>query len=272
MVSGFGHRPAVLAYHAVGPVPSADDPHGLVVDPGTFEEQMEYLALHRHVVSVSDTLAADSHHLPRGTVAITFDDGYRSVYELALPVLERLRLPATVFVPTAYVGGFNEWEDAGREPLAVMTSEELEDAEARGLAVESHGHRHIDLAASEPDEIRRDLGMSLEVLAGIVKRPVRFLAYPYGQASKDARETAKSLGIRGAFTTNRDTDGPFFRSRISVNTNDSSRLFHFKTAGFYETIREPRGVPDGDSARGPMHVLPCPDLAKSCWGERNSVV
>jgi peptidoglycan/xylan/chitin deacetylase (PgdA/CDA1 family) len=89
-----GRRPnlfKVLTYHRVS-------------DPEGFERQMAYLAAHYHVISVPDLLSAlrEDRPLPPYSVAITFDDAYQSFGEIAWPVLERHRLPATLFVATGY--------------------------------------------------------------------------------------------------------------------------------------------------------------------------
>src|SRR5690606_28687144 len=75
--------------------------------PEAFAEQMRYLANRFRVVSVDEVLAAyrGEERLPQRAVLITFDDAYRDVGEVAWPILRRMRLPATVFVPTACTGG-----------------------------------------------------------------------------------------------------------------------------------------------------------------------
>ena len=67
---------------------------------------MSFLRRHRHVVSLADMLEG---RLPRGrpAVAITFDDGYRSVLTNAAPILSRLGLVATMFVPTKWIAHTN---------------------------------------------------------------------------------------------------------------------------------------------------------------------
>ena len=89
----------VLCYHAV----SETWPPMLAVRPDRFERQLEHV-LERGYVATTFTEAVAAPPAPR-TVAITFDDAYRSVYELGLPILERLGLPATVFAPTEQIGG-----------------------------------------------------------------------------------------------------------------------------------------------------------------------
>lgn len=97
-------RVAILAYHGLhagecGPVDNFD---GLLLHADRFAWQMRYLARHYHVVPLDDCLASDGR--PH-RVVITFDDAYGSVHTHAFPILEALRLPATVFVPTDFVAG-----------------------------------------------------------------------------------------------------------------------------------------------------------------------
>lgn len=98
----------VLTYHRVD-TPEAR-PHldsGLIsASPTEFAEQMEHLAEHRRVVTLEEVLCAfrGEHRLPPGSVLITFDDAYEDFDRHAWPTLRRLRLSATMFVPTALPG------------------------------------------------------------------------------------------------------------------------------------------------------------------------
>jgi peptidoglycan/xylan/chitin deacetylase (PgdA/CDA1 family) len=99
-------RLPVLTYHrVVDPkrVPH-DDPSLISATPQEFRVQMEYLAARRRVLSLSELRAIrrGDMELPPDAVAITFDDAYEDFAEHAWPVLRRLGLPVTLFVPTAY--------------------------------------------------------------------------------------------------------------------------------------------------------------------------
>ena len=128
-------RVAIVNYHRVLAAPSpflASEP-----DVDIFTWQMELLARCFNVLSLRDALAAiDSGRVPPRAVCITFDDGYRSVHDLALPVLRRLGLPATVFVSSGYVDGRNMWNDRIVEAVETLPAEELDLAEF-GLGVYS---------------------------------------------------------------------------------------------------------------------------------------
>lgn len=70
-----------------------------------FRHQMKYLAKNFRVVTLSEAL----HQLQSGsinypTAAITFDDGYQNVFDVAFPILREFLLPATVFINTDFVG------------------------------------------------------------------------------------------------------------------------------------------------------------------------
>ena len=98
----------VLTYHRVLDVADARKatPGLLSATAPAFARQMEYLARHYRVVTleqVSDAFAG-GRPLPSRATLITFDDGYRDFGEVAWPILKRLGLPVTVFVPTAYPG------------------------------------------------------------------------------------------------------------------------------------------------------------------------
>jgi len=118
-------RIAIVNYHRVLAAPSpflASEP-----DIDIFTWQMELMARCFNVLSLHDALAAlASGKVPPRAVCITFDDGYRSVHELALPVLRRLKLPATVFVSSGYVNGHTMWNDRIVEAVETLPAEELD--------------------------------------------------------------------------------------------------------------------------------------------------
>jgi len=97
-------RVTVLMYHAVVSSPLAV-PDWSFLDEKAFREQLEYVARRFDVVPLSQaTRSLRQRGVQRPTAVITFDDGFHSVNEVALPVLKRMGLPATVFLVTGMVG------------------------------------------------------------------------------------------------------------------------------------------------------------------------
>ena len=98
----------VLTYHRIDELKRRPwlDPVQISASPKDFDEQMAYLATYYQMVTVSDVLAVlksrNKKDLPPRAVLVTFDDGYYDFEEQAWPILRRYKIPATLFVPTAY--------------------------------------------------------------------------------------------------------------------------------------------------------------------------
>jgi peptidoglycan/xylan/chitin deacetylase (PgdA/CDA1 family) len=105
-----GNSYAILMYHRILPSGRETIPvqAGMYVDPNMFEEHILYLKRHFHAIPFSGKFSTihpmGEASSKRPTCILTFDDGWRDFYEYAFPILERHRVPATVFLPTGYIG------------------------------------------------------------------------------------------------------------------------------------------------------------------------
>jgi peptidoglycan/xylan/chitin deacetylase (PgdA/CDA1 family) len=125
-------------------------------------------------------------------VALSFDDGMRSLATHARPVLSALGAPATLFLTTGHVGKDNHWpsqpSDAPRLPM--MSWDELRELKRAGWDIQAHTVHHPDLrtldAAALETELREPID-TIERELGHV--PTRF-AYPYGYFDERVRVAA----------------------------------------------------------------------------------
>lgn len=166
-------RLCILTYHRVLEQPTAlldSEP-----DLAAFRWQMALLADCFNVLPLADALALlESGRLPPRAVCITFDDGYRSVYDLALPVLKEFGLPATVFVTSGHVGSGNMWNDRIMAALQNLPPRELDLSDAglgrfslRTLADRKDSLRLLTEASKYlPPAARSALVRRLEAMAG----------------------------------------------------------------------------------------------------------
>lgn len=121
----------ILAYHHIAN-PGNPDLAPTVIDayPPDFEEQMRYVAAHYNVISSWDLVRSlrEGYTLPPRALIITFDDGYMCFKDTAFPVLKRLNLPSTLFVPTDYPDkpGTLFWWDAIYRSLSQTTHQEID--------------------------------------------------------------------------------------------------------------------------------------------------
>jgi peptidoglycan/xylan/chitin deacetylase (PgdA/CDA1 family) len=169
----------ILTYH------SLDDSGSVIsIAPSNFRRQMERLRDWGFVgVSLHDYLEsppADPSHQP---VVITFDDGFRSIYEVAAPCLETLGFRATVFAVTGKVGGTNDWPShIPRVPaLPLATWAQLRELHHSGLEIGVHGMTHTCLTTLPPSLARYEILESGKQMEDRLGARVRSLAYPYGR-------------------------------------------------------------------------------------------
>jgi peptidoglycan/xylan/chitin deacetylase (PgdA/CDA1 family) len=107
-----GNNPVpVLLYHRVADLKR--DPQQIAVSTANFAAHMQLIRRKYNVLSLYELLDGLSRHkLPRNTVVITFDDGYADNLINALPVLEKYKIPATMFITSGMVGQDKEfWWD-----------------------------------------------------------------------------------------------------------------------------------------------------------------
>lgn len=115
----------VINYHRILSTPDAL--LGAEPDLATFRWQMQLLSSCFNVLSLSEAVQASAaNRLPPRAACITFDDGYRSLHDLALPVLRELKLPATVFITSGYIDKGNMWNDRIVEALQSMPDDRLD--------------------------------------------------------------------------------------------------------------------------------------------------
>ena len=178
-------RPCILTYHSL-------DESGSVISvrPEVFRAQMAFLA----GAKVSVVPLSEVRRTP-GAIAITFDDGFRNFYEHAFPVLQQYRSPATVFVVSDYCGRRNDWptqpKGSGIPAAELMSWSEVQEISRAGIEIGSHTATHPRMGALAPAEVEAELRASRDAIEQHTGKPVRTLAYPYGESTPLVRAAAR---------------------------------------------------------------------------------
>jgi peptidoglycan/xylan/chitin deacetylase (PgdA/CDA1 family) len=255
-MSGDRFQPLVLCYHAV----SDSWPDRLAVGPGMLERQLRSLLRRRYRPASVFSVVGGSGKL----LHVTFDDAYRSVAN-ALPVLERLRVPATIFACPGFADDGRALDvpelamEAAKYPdeLATMNWDQLESLVERGVEVGSHTVTHAHLTHLSDAELTRELRESRERLEARLARPCRYLAYPYGEEDARVRASARAAGYAAAFGLpgNEEPVDCYSVPRVGVWRTDNVVRFTVKTmtAGRRLARAAPWLIP-----RGKPRVPPAP--------------
>jgi peptidoglycan/xylan/chitin deacetylase (PgdA/CDA1 family) len=182
-------------------------------------------------------------------LAITFDDGYRSVYDVAFPVLSQMGAPATVFVsPMARQRSGDERlpPQGGRERLSWA---EMDEMGRCGFEFGAHTVSHCDLTRVDETTAGREILESKSVLEQGLSRSVDFFAYPFGRYDRVSRDIV-SKSFEGAFSdrlglTHRGDD-LFALPRVEMHYFSSERtlplLLDSRLSWYLSVRRLPRWI------------------------------
>jgi peptidoglycan/xylan/chitin deacetylase (PgdA/CDA1 family) len=234
----------VLCYHAV----SARWPAELAVRSKDLHQQLELL-LSRGYQGVTFHEAMTSP--PAGKVlAVTFDEAYRSVLELAYPILSSLGIPATVFVVTDFANddrplawpGINHWLGGEHDrELRGLSWSQLEVLSEAGWEIGSHSQTHRRLTQLDDATLARELRESRAACELALGVPCRSLAYPYGDFDRRVAGAAGDAGYdaAGALPPHLGGASPLTWPRLGVYRSDSMARFRLKVS---PTIRRLRTI------------------------------
>jgi len=230
------NRLRILMYHSI----SADPLDPLAVPPEVFAEQMAFLSEKGfRVVSLSEALdrLARRRNL-RGTVCVTFDDGFADFVSAALPVLQRYNFPATLFIVAGEVGGRSGWSSYCRDrPL--MDWSDLRTLTDLRYEIGSHTLHHPDLMALEPNQLVAEIANSKAMLEDGLGVAVTAFAYPGGTFGTREVAAIRRAGYRcavkvgGRWGNGYETDH-FRLKREKILRQDNLSQFSRKVSGYCE--------------------------------------
>ena len=222
----------VLAYHRVG---GRSDANEIDLPQACFAEQMAHVATWSDPVGLDDALLAlDTGRAgQRDRVVVTFDDGTADFVDVVMPVLERFRVPATIYIATDFVERGLAFPAGGR-PVSWAG---LCDALSTGLVtIGSHTHTHCLLdrvdAATAAGELRR----SNELIAERTGVRAEHFAYPKaldGSRGVDevVRATYRSAALAGTRANPYGRTDPWRLARSPVQRADGMKYFEQKLTG-----------------------------------------
>lgn len=253
----------VLCYHYIsarpGPVhvlrvaaavilnlPTLDEKHFWSLPVDMFEAHLEWLHENGYTTLSAHELVEvmrGEREAPEKAVAITFDDGERSILDYGLPLLEKYDMKATLFVVTEQVG--KKWEH-----LDMLSWAELSQLQSTGrVGIESHTndmhykvktknsgmepvHRYWapeDLARAPSSRVLDDLRRSREAIRKNLRRETTSLAWPYGFANDRLDALAREAGFEATYSlqpgsARPSVDSPWHIRRFTITARTTVGL------------------------------------------------
>jgi peptidoglycan/xylan/chitin deacetylase (PgdA/CDA1 family) len=235
----------ILTFHAVD-----DRPSVISFPPRLFERGMAGLHERRYR---SLTLLEIVEHLQRGVLfpdrcfAITFDDGYQSVYDHAFPILQRYGFSATVFLT---VGDNGSTADSERLPSmcerSMLSWHEMKEMQRSGIAFGAHTLTHPDLTRLPAELLEVEVVGGKRVIEDALGSRVDTFAYPFGRYDKRCRELVSRhflCACSDRLGLLRPSTDFYAMERVDAYYLRTERLFHTMLSNWFPLYVQVRSIP-----------------------------
>jgi peptidoglycan/xylan/chitin deacetylase (PgdA/CDA1 family) len=226
-------RVPVLMYHRIGEA-NNDWEARYAISPGNFKAHMHILAKNGFQAVTIDALMnwlVNGVALPDQAILITFDDGFRGVYDYALPVLEELKWPFTVFLVSDLIGAYDEWTRSSNPSgriYPLLNLGHIKNMQQRGVCFQSHTRTHPSLPTLDDKQLVDQLSGSRISLTKLLGHEVEYIAYPFGHLDERVKTATEAAGYRAGFSTqpgfNRQGVDRFKIRRIDLFGTDTSAM------------------------------------------------
>lgn len=221
----------ILMYHSVASKSDVSDAfRRWSITPTLFSDHMtKLLDTGFTPLSVSQYLyKQEISKLPDQPVVITFDDGLEDFYTNAFPILKKLRISATLYVTTGFVGRTSEWlanANEGNRPM--MNWQQIREVDESFLVeIGAHTHYHPQLDAIKRSRSEEEIKLSRTILEEKLGHPILSFAYPHGFHDSTVRQHVIDAGFQSAcgvkHALSHINDDPFSLSRIIVSNDTTS--------------------------------------------------
>ena len=191
----------VLLYHSITDKLLDNEWEENTTPKQLFDRQMKYLADKKYnIINCKKVIryVKESRKIPTGTIAITFDDGYRNFYTNALPILKKYNFCATLFL------GVNSLRDYSGD-AQYLSCQEIMDVKKSGLIdFGCHGLTHKALSTLDGKELDEETTGAKQKLEYLTQSKIELFAYPFGHNksyNKNVIDKIRSAGYAGSFTT-----------------------------------------------------------------------
>ena len=128
--------------------------------------------------------------LPKNTIAITIDDGHKSIITKAWPLLKQYNFPVTVFISTAPI-------DA--KSTNYLSWDEIRQLKKEGVDIGAHSNTHPHMYKLSTEDIKKEIEFSNKRYLKELNEVPKLFAYPFGEANKKTFDIIKDYKFKAAF-------------------------------------------------------------------------
>lgn len=210
----------ILMYHEVIPDGQKISTPGLVVTVGELRQQLTHLKSEGYTPMFLRDIyryLAEKRPLPKKTIGLTFDDGYRSFYQLVYPILQELNMKASVAIITGPVDKTQSYYYMSWSQIKEMSNSGL-------VEIASHTVSHARLSSISGPRLLKELHDSDKAIKENLGSESNMLVYPFGAYNQNVLQLARREYLLGATTkhgVNTLQTNPFELKRCQVKHGDT---------------------------------------------------
>lgn len=229
-----GSFPPVVMLHHVTDDPALDALKPYSISRASFTRLLDVLEQEGFITTVFD----DVDFRKGKKVIITFDDCPKHLWDFAIPELQRRGMKAVFYMPTAYLGGHNDWDiQFGKPTVELMDNADIKKLADIGMEVGSHSHHHVRLGDLGAAEVAANLQQSKEILEGITGKKILSIAYPFGSIPKNEQRLLKEAGYEYGLSIYSPVQSRFSIRRFIYHDGDSPKRTKNKLSVKYMIYR-----------------------------------
>jgi peptidoglycan/xylan/chitin deacetylase (PgdA/CDA1 family) len=215
----FKNGTPILIYHKIGRRPPRTRLKGLYTAPKRFQTQLA--ELRRAGFQTPKLMEIIGGQAGGGKIVLSFDDGFRNVFENALAPLAEHRFRAIQFLVADLIGQRNEWDvPVGEAPEPLMDAAQIREWVKAGHEIGSHSLTHPHLTQLTPAAAKNEILTSKKKLEDTFGVAIKHFCFPYGDWNERVAAWVEEAGYASACTTNfglvQPSSRPYALNRIAV--------------------------------------------------------
>lgn len=232
----------ILLYHSIGRRVE-DDILGIRVSREDFFSQMRFLYDNKYnVVRLIDLIKSiqNNAEMPKKSIVITFDDGYKDNLTEAIPILKEFNFPALIFTCLGYIESnkkelddyWTKWDFLTREDLCHLLNFDID--------IGLHSMTHRRLTGLNYNEITEEIINAKTKLESYINKQVNLFSYPHGTFNNAIIDMLKVNGFIGACCSimgkNDSSVNLYQLKRTEIVRDDTIFEFKKKLNGYYDIL------------------------------------
>ena len=224
----------VLLYHSISQNMVSNE-----IDSFEFEKQISYLKNNNYESVSINQIKPNT----KKQIILTFDDGYKDIISIVLPILKKYNFKAICFIVSNHIGQYNLWDvnNHNYKKKELLNKTDIFEWLKNGMMIGSHSHNHLDLTKLDKNSLEDEVSTSKKILEDTFSTSIVDFCYPYGKVNSNSYVIVKN-NYNNAYTTNRsryfpNKHDPFLIPRIDMGQKLNRLKMFLKLKTFYEDIK-----------------------------------